>query len=89
MAERWLYGVDGGLTEPGPESWEPDPWGEGVAPGRDLGSLTECLHIDRCLFCLVACVIGCICGSIESIGRAVSLILQLTESRLCLDDLCG
>lgn len=46
MAERWLYGVDGGLQGSLPP-WETDPWMDGIAPpSSDLGSLTEIVVID-------------------------------------------
>ena len=46
MAERWLYGVDGGLQGALPP-WEGDPWVDGVAPpSADLGNLTEVVLID-------------------------------------------
>lgn len=46
MAERWLYGVDGGRQGSLPP-WEADPWEDGIAPpSSDLGSLTEIVVID-------------------------------------------
>ncbi|MGO1165332.1 MAG: hypothetical protein ACTMHL_01815 [Janibacter sp.] len=46
MAQRWLYGVDGGLQGSLPP-WETDPWEDGVLPpSSDLGSLTEIVLID-------------------------------------------
>lgn len=46
MAERWLYGVDGGLQGSLPP-WETDPWEDGIAPpSRDLGNLTELILIN-------------------------------------------
>lgn len=46
MAERWLYGVDGGLQGSLPP-WESDVWEDGISPpSSDLGSLTEIVVID-------------------------------------------
>lgn len=46
MAERWLYGVDGGLQGSLPP-WETDPWTDGISPpSRDHGTLTEIVLID-------------------------------------------
>lgn len=46
MAERWLYGVDGGIQGSLPP-WEVDLWEDGIAPpSSDLGSLTEIVVID-------------------------------------------
>lgn len=45
MAERWLYGVEGG-REDLLALGEPDPWTGGVPSSRDLGMLTEIVVID-------------------------------------------